>query len=334
MLRKIPVCKASAHLIFPNQPHQVNISIGIHTSSYLCRKKRLHYNRYIKENKVKVYSGFVQDVLDKTQTDFLQNITPDEMEPDFEKRMMLEAKKRRNIYEYKKARKKEESLTALLEQKMNLKPKHKRKFTHEQMNHIKYLRDENPDIWTHKELSTAFNCSKDEIVAILRSKFKPRKNIQDMQDSRAKETNRRHLLMSGDPNDESGLSLYKKANGAFVDEATTLQSNEKQNQLRNEWFLNYQNSTAHRSSYDDAHLELFNESDEDCYDHFLDEIHSDDHYEELFAWDVPDDIDSQHHNEENTEYDLEDREVSEFKVTTKDKVIFHDEQGKFLFRIP
>lgn len=343
LFRKLPTNKVvqTAHACRTLPPLSPPIKSEIHSSSYLCRKKKLHYNRYIKENKIKVYSGFVQDVLDKTQSDYLQNVTSSDAEPDFEKAIMHEAKRRRNAYEHQKAAKRDARTDVDVNHLQ--KPKKKRKFTHEQMDHIKYLRDENPDLWTIRELSKAFNCSKDEINAILRSKFKPRKSTRDAQDSRANVSSYKPLITSGSSN-ESGLSLYKKAN-ALLDPvaSTTLPPDEKEaSHLRNEWFLNYQNSFDHKCN--DGDLELFNHSDGDL-DHFQDDIHSDEHYQELFEWDVTEEellsgstdegsVSPDEDGQNSMDHNDNENDLSEFKVTTQDNIVFHDDQGRFLYRIP
>ena len=61
----------------------------------------------------------------------------------------------------------------------------KKKLTRYQMDYLRTLRSESPELWTLKRLSKYFGISYVSVVKILKSKFQPSEEVVDRQDARA-----------------------------------------------------------------------------------------------------------------------------------------------------
>ena len=56
-----------------------------------------------------------------------------------------------------------------------------------EMDHMRYLRELQPDEWTHDKLSKMFGVSSSAVKRILRSKFDPSSEVEERQDKKAEE---------------------------------------------------------------------------------------------------------------------------------------------------
>lgn len=61
----------------------------------------------------------------------------------------------------------------------------KKKLTRYQMNYLRTLRSESPELWTLRRLSKYFGISYISVVKILKSKFQPSDEVVERQDARA-----------------------------------------------------------------------------------------------------------------------------------------------------
>ncbi len=88
-------------------------------------------------------------------------------------------------------RKKDKDKTSLKKDKTEQNPGQKKeslkRLTWYQMDHLKYLRRTQPELYTITKLSRSFGISITAVVKILQSKFDPPQEVKDRQDSKAKE---------------------------------------------------------------------------------------------------------------------------------------------------
>ena len=72
----------------------------------------------------------------------------------------------------------------------------KKKLTRYQMEYLRSLRSESPELWTLRRLSKYFGISYISVVKILKSKFHPSEEVVERQDARASKLReqRKHLL--------------------------------------------------------------------------------------------------------------------------------------------
>lgn len=63
----------------------------------------------------------------------------------------------------------------------------KKRLLRYQMEHLRTLRYQQPDVWTIPKLAKAFQISRSAVTRILRSKFEPPLEVQERQDAKAKQ---------------------------------------------------------------------------------------------------------------------------------------------------
>lgn len=56
-----------------------------------------------------------------------------------------------------------------------------------EMNHMRYLRETQPDEWTHDKLTKMFGVSSSAVKRILRSKFDPSAEVEERQEKKAQQ---------------------------------------------------------------------------------------------------------------------------------------------------
>lgn len=61
----------------------------------------------------------------------------------------------------------------------------KKRLTHHEMDHLRTLREEQPDVWPIPKLATTFGISVSAVTRILRSKFEPLPEVLQRQDAKA-----------------------------------------------------------------------------------------------------------------------------------------------------
>ena len=61
----------------------------------------------------------------------------------------------------------------------------KKRLTRYEMDHLRTLKQQDPEIWTVSKLSQSFGISVSSVVRILKSKFEPLPEVQERQDARA-----------------------------------------------------------------------------------------------------------------------------------------------------
>ena len=62
-----------------------------------------------------------------------------------------------------------------------------KRLTHDQMEHLRNLRDMKPEEWTNKKLSEVFGISVSSVVRILKSKFDAPPEVRARQDAKARQ---------------------------------------------------------------------------------------------------------------------------------------------------
>lgn len=61
----------------------------------------------------------------------------------------------------------------------------KKRLTRYQMDYLRTLRADNPELWTSRRLSKYFGISYVSVVKVLKSKFQPNEEVMERQDARA-----------------------------------------------------------------------------------------------------------------------------------------------------
>ncbi|XP_009857647.2 uncharacterized protein LOC104265406 [Ciona intestinalis] len=279
----------------------------IHTSGLLSKYRKTYYNNYVKDNKPKIYSGFIEDVLEKTQREWLQN--PDNPnEPDYERVVLDEARRRRNIYRRKKNAK---------QFKIPEPIDHKR-FSYEQKEQIRFLHKEDPEYYNVYYLTQSFGANAATIRKILKSSYMPEREDGGIVNKSVKEKL---------PSVNLSQAIRE------ITEPLPRKTNSKKDEnpkFSSSWFQTFK-SASDADRYPDS-LELIPEnlqqeiaSAEELDDHFLDLFV--DEMEAVEAESLEDD----EFNDEDSE-DTDD-EPKELLSKTADNVNFYDEEGNFLYKI-
>nr|XP_009857647.1 neugrin-like [Ciona intestinalis] len=280
----------------------------IHTSGLLNKNRKTYYNNYIKDNKPKIYSGFIEDVLEKTQREWLQN-TDNLNEPDYERVVLDEARRRRNIYRRKKTAK---------QFKIPEPIDHKR-FSYEQKEQIRFLHREDPEYYNVYYLTQSFGANAATIRKILKSSYIPKRKEDRVVDKSVKEK-----LPS------VNLTQAIREITEPSPRKTNSYSKEEENpKFSSSWFHTFK-SASEADRYP-VSLELI---PEDLQQEIVSAEELDDHFLDLFV-DEMEAVEAESLEDDEFDEDSEDTddEPKELLAKTGDNVNFYDEEGNFLYKI-
>ncbi|CAK8694812.1 uncharacterized protein LOC143447333 [Clavelina lepadiformis] len=302
------------------------------SSLVMLKKKQKFYNRYIEEYKPRIDYSFVDPLLEKTESKWLTDVEEDE--PDYKNTIIREARRRRNIYEWKKMGKSMENKS------------YKRTFTTEQMAHVRFLHEENPELWTQSHLAMSFNVEPEVIRRILKSKFVPKPNVAEFQNQTVMEKSVKKLLPG---QAEGDVKSYLATISADMTSDSTV-DDKIINEIRcNPWFKSFDKS----KDQDYLEIELIEEED-DAIELLTDEEHEDEHFCELYddPEELEDDSDEYSDCEElsdnvsvddNDTYEVNSNSETDdsiesqddnLTITSNDNIHFYDNDGRFVYKIP
>lgn len=287
-------------------------------SFHFCcvHSKKKFVNPYIKQYNPKINNDYIEDHLMKTHAEAIFNL--DESAPNFEQSLLQKARHKHNMY---KRFKKSKELSG--RKRLELPP-----LSFEQIQHIKHLNNENPDLWNPSFLAMSFNLELDQVKAVLKNKKKESELITD-ETSKVLSTQNEMLPAIASANLLLSSDSDFNENFAPFQESKSKESN---------WFLSFNESNRKENSL----IEI--DSIDEIEDDLKDQIYEDEHYEMFESVDDEDYASKHFNNEEFTDEESDDlpdnnlnmslaNDNETITVQSSDNCNFFDNEGRFLYKI-
>ena len=283
----------------------------IQSSSVSNSKKKKFFNPYIQQYNPKINNDYVEDHLMNLHKSVIFNI--DKSTPDFEEQLMNEAHYRKRMYRHSKKLQK-----AFGRKKKELPP-----LSFEQIQQIKFLHGENPELWNCSFLAMSFNLNHDQVRAVLRTK---------QTESEVCDNNNSNIISTSDES-LPALPINTLLNIPETDSHVQEKFSKKKEFQESQWFGSFEEVSIQNEPL----IEI--ESFDDIEDFLEHESMQDEHYEmfeiadeDIESEESEDDFEDNDMNTNSDAFPTEDHEET-FEVHSNDNCNFYDNEGRFLYKV-